>query len=259
MATDNRNGPALFPDVTEHYESEPAESAVAPSVPIPAADAVSSAPTPEESAPQELTPDFERRPAWLADPHAEPEPEQPARAARRPLVVASAAVSVLAVAAAVTAVVLTGGDRETAGSAVPAAGASATAQGTAAGASVTGAGWCAEEVSDSRSVGRGPGTVDNGPGVIRAFDHAYYAQRDGGRVASLMLTPNPVPEIQKWIDDVQVGTEHCVTIASTADPNAYMVDLVLRMPDGTDGTIRQRITVAASPDGFKIATVEDLR
>ncbi|NKU06408.1 hypothetical protein GS870_23770, partial [Rhodococcus hoagii] len=43
------------------------------------------------------------------------------------------------------------------------------------------------------------------------------------------------------------------TIASTADPNAYMVDLVLRMPDGTDGTIRQRITVAASTS-FKIAT-----
>ncbi len=132
-----------------------------------------------------------RAPTRLAGrPACRTEPEQPARAARRSLVVASAAVSVLAVAAAVTAVVLTGGDRETAGSAVPVAGASATAQGTAAGASVTGAGWCAEEVSDGRSVGRGPGTVDNGPGVIRAFDHAYYAQRDGGRVASLMLTPN---------------------------------------------------------------------
>lgn len=262
MATDNRNGPALFPDVTEHYESEPsAESAVAPPVPITTGPV---APVPESSEPvpenPEQAPDFEHRPAWLAEPHVEPVPEQPARPSRRPLVIAAAGASLLAVAAAVTVVVVTGGDRETAGSAVPVAGASATGQdAVAAGASAASTAWCADEVSEGRSVGRGPGTVDNGPGVIRAFDHAYYAERNGGRVASLMVTPNPVPEIQKWIDDVPVGTEHCVTIASTPDPNAYMVDLALRMPDGTDGTIRQRITVAASPGGFKIATVEDLR
>ncbi|MCA1008438.1 hypothetical protein LCL87_22245 [Rhodococcus hoagii] len=265
MATDNRNGPALFPDVTEHYESEPsAESAVVHPVPI-TTDPPTIDPTPEdrvseESVPEEPASDFEHRPTWLAEPHVEPEPEPTARPTRRPIVIAAAAASLLAVVGAVTAVFVTGGDRETTGSAVPVAGASATGQDTAAaGASAISTAWCADEVGEGRSVGRGPGTVDNGPGVIRAFDHAYYAERDGSRVASLMVTPNPVPEIQKWIDDVQVGTEHCVTIASTPDPNAYMVDLRLRMPDGTDGTIRQRITVAASPDGFKIATVEDLR
>ncbi|MFM1724437.1 MULTISPECIES: hypothetical protein [Rhodococcus] len=273
MATDNRNGPALFPDVTEQYESEPsAESAVAPPVPI-AADPnelvpevrTLEGPAPEERAPgrasEEPASDFEHRPTWLAEPQVEPELAQRARRSRRPVVVAAAAASLLAVVGAVTAVVVTAGGRETAGSAVPVAGSStaALAQDTAAVAPGTSTAWCADAVSEGRSVGSGPGTVDNGPGAIRAFDHAYYAERDGARVASLMVTPNPVPEIQKWIDDVPVGTEHCVTIASTPDPNAYEVDLRLRMPDGTDGTIRQRITVAASPAGFKVATVEDLR
>lgn len=264
MATDNRNGPALFPDVTEHYESEPsAENAVVPPVPI-TVDPVESSPEDralEGPVPEEPASDFEHRPTWLAEPQVEPELAQPARRPRRRLAVAAAAASLLVVAGAVTAVVVTAGGRETAGSAVPVAGSSTTAraQDTAAVAPGASTAWCADAVSEGRSVGSGPGTVDNGSGAIRAFDHAYYAERDGARVASLMVTPNPVPEIQKWIDDVPVGTEHCVTIASTPDPNAYEVDLRLRMPDGTDGTIRQRITVAASAAGFKIATVEDLR
>lgn len=267
MTTDNRNGPALFPDVDEDYGVEGApDGVVEQQVPVVDDPTEPFGGEPEPAAePVDGEPpsDFEHRPTWLAEPQPEPaaEPAPPA-SSRRPLVVVAAAVSLLAVAGAATVVVLAGGDRETTGAAVPVSGASATSARDAAadnGTPVATAAWCADAVSEGRSVGRGPGTVDNGPGVIRAFDHAYYAERDGARVASLMVTPNPVPEIQKWIDDVPVGTEHCVTIASTPDPNTFEVDLGLRMPDGTDGIIRQRVTVAASPDGFKIAKVEDLR
>ncbi|RVW00633.1 hypothetical protein EGT50_14905 [Rhodococcus xishaensis] len=70
-----------------------------------------------------------------------------------------------------------------------------------------------------------------------------------------MVAPSAVPDIQKWIDDVPLGTEHCVTITSTPDPNVYAVELGLR--GATEGVILQRITVAPSPEGYKIAKVED--
>ncbi|WP_137723227.1 hypothetical protein [Prescottella subtropica] len=117
--------------------------------------------------------------------------------------------------------------------------------------------WCVESVEAGRSVGRGPGGTSDGPGAIRAFDHAYYAERDGERVASLMVEPNPVPEIQRWIDAVPAGTEHCVTIAATPVPDVYSVELGLRIPGRSDGVIRQTITVAPSPGGYRIVRVED--
>ncbi|RVW08036.1 hypothetical protein EGT67_19120 [Prescottella agglutinans] len=160
--------------------------------------------------------------------------------------------------------VLRSGDTATEGTPKPVAAAAATTSGTSA-ASATpesaapAPAWCAESAADGRSVGRGPGGTSDGPGVIRAFDHAYYVERNGARVASLMVAPNAVPEIQKWIDEVSLGTEHCVTIASTPDPNVFNVDLGLRTPGSSDGVIRQRITVAPSPEGFKIAKVEDTK
>ncbi|WP_305093829.1 hypothetical protein [Prescottella sp. R16] len=117
--------------------------------------------------------------------------------------------------------------------------------------------WCVESVEGGRSVGRGPGSTSDGPGAIRAFDHAYYVERDGGRVASLMVDPNPVAEIQRWIDAVPAGTEHCVTVVSTSTPDVYDVELGLRMPGRADGVIRQTVTVVPSPDGYRIARVED--
>ncbi|WP_433609898.1 hypothetical protein [Prescottella agglutinans] len=180
----------------------------------------------------------------------------------RKLLLIGAAVALVAIASAATVVVLQGGDTATAGTPKPVAAASTSATSstsTSPEAAAPAPAWCAESAADGRSVGRGPGSTSDGPGVIRAFDHAYYVERDGARVASLMVAPNAVPEIQKFIDGVSLGTEHCVTIASTPDPNVYNVDLELRSPGASDGVIRQRITVAPSPEGFKIAKVEDMK
>ncbi|WP_242676586.1 hypothetical protein [Rhodococcus sp. ABRD24] len=167
----------------------------------------------------------------------------------------------MAIATAATVLVWGGTDRETAGAANAAPSPAVAPPGEAVVAESPAATsvWCADSFADGRSVGRGSGSIADGPGVIRAFDHAYYVERDGGRVASLMVAPNPVPEIQKWIDEVPLGTEHCVTITATPEPNVYTVDLGLRMPAGSEGVIRQRITVAPAPTGFRIAKVEDLR
>ncbi|MDH6284447.1 hypothetical protein [Prescottella agglutinans] len=179
---------------------------------------------------------------------------------RRPLLIGGVAVALIAIASAATVIVIGGGDTATEGTPKPAAVAAATTSATSTTSTAPEAAapaWCADSTADGRSVGRGPGGTSDGPGVIRAFDHAYYVERSGARVASLMVAPNAVPEIQKFIDGVPLGSEHCVTIASTPDPNVFNVDLLLRTPGASEGVIRQRITVAPSPEGFKIAKVED--
>ncbi|MFD4184147.1 hypothetical protein ACFWPB_24130, partial [Rhodococcus sp. NPDC058514] len=121
--------------------------------------------------------------------------------------------------------------------------------------------WCVDTSEPGRVIGGGPGDPTIPVGAILAFDHAYYAARDAGRVASLMVVANPAPAIQGKIDEwfsTHPGTEHCLTIGSTPDPNVFNVDLLLRWPPGKEGVIRQRVTVAPIDGGFKIAKVEDL-
>lgn len=293
MTTDNRSGDSLFPDVTEHYGAESVPEVTEPeasaALPVPDdATATESVAAPEtlavpdppvvsgpgevfrtDAAPglvaapgpvaaPEPEAEFDQLPTWLVTAPTESSAEKSPR--RRALLIAGGAVALLVIAAVTTVVALGTGD-EIAGSPNPVAGSTAAprASTTVPQAPAQPAGWCADSVADGRSVGRGPGSADDGPGAIRAFDYAYYVDRDGSKVASLMVTPNAVPDIQKWIDEVPLGTEHCVTVAPTADPNVFEVDLGLRSPAGSDGVIRQRVTVAPSPTGFKIAKVEDLR
>ncbi|MDH6291853.1 hypothetical protein [Rhodococcus opacus] len=119
--------------------------------------------------------------------------------------------------------------------------------------------WCESSTGGGKIVGRGPGDLTSGPGLIQAFDYAYYVERDGAKVASMMLTPNPVGTIQASIDAASAtGAAHCLTIAATPNPNAFDVQLLLRTDSGSESTIPQRITVADSGAGLKIATLEEI-
>jgi hypothetical protein len=109
-------------------------------------------------------------------------------------------------------------------------------------------------------IGRGAGDPTNGVGLIQAFDYAYYVQRDGAKVASMMVTPNPVSTIQASINEAAaIGTEHCLTITPTANPNVFDVELLLRTDSDSEGSVPQRITLANSGSGLKIATIEEIR
>lgn len=120
--------------------------------------------------------------------------------------------------------------------------------------------WCESSTGGGKIVGRGPGDRTSGPGLIQAFDYAYYVERDGATVASMMLTPNPVGTIQASIDAAAAtGAAHCLTIAATPNPNAFDVQLLLRTDSGSESTIPQRITVADAGAGLKIATLEEIR
>ncbi|EME65060.1 hypothetical protein G352_11002 [Rhodococcus ruber BKS 20-38] len=116
--------------------------------------------------------------------------------------------------------------------------------------------WCAPVTESDRVVGNGPGGRDTGPAVIQAFEHAYYVERDGTAVAELMVLPGP--DIQSFIDAVPVGTEHCVSVLPTEDPNRWSVDVLLKFPPvGDEGIHQQWITTLPADGGLKIANVEN--
>ncbi|MBD8056411.1 hypothetical protein ICV35_22425 [Rhodococcus ruber] len=116
--------------------------------------------------------------------------------------------------------------------------------------------WCAPVDEPDRIVGNGPGGRDSGPAVIQAFEHAYYVQRDGQAVAELMVLPGS--DIQSFIDAVPAGTEHCVTVLPTEDPNRWSVDVLLKFPPvGDEGIHKQWITTMPADGGMKIANVEN--
>ncbi|QQM55696.1 hypothetical protein [Rhodococcus pyridinivorans] len=116
--------------------------------------------------------------------------------------------------------------------------------------------WCAPVTEPDRIVGNGPGGRDSGPAVIQAFEHAYYVQRDGQAVAELMVLPGN--DIQNFIDAVPAGTEHCVTVLPTEDPNRWSVDVLLKFPPvGDEGIHKQWITTMPADGGVKIANVEN--
>ncbi|MGW4482090.1 hypothetical protein [Rhodococcus triatomae] len=170
-----------------------------------------------------------------------------------------AAVSVFAAGAVVA---FTGNDGDTPVPPLPTSAASASAHADAtseaAEADAAAPTWCTATTAPDRTVGNGPGGRDTGPTVIQAFEHAYYVQRSAAAAASLMVLPRPVTEIQSFIDAVPAGTEHCVTILPTPDPNRWSVDILLRIPPvGSEGIHKQWITTTPADGGLKIATVED--
>ena len=182
--------------------------------------------------------------------------EKPSRTHGKGLMLVGAAVAAVSVAAAAAVTVMTGNNADTPVPALPAPTTSATP--TAATPTAAAPLWCAAVNEPGRVVGNGGGGRDSGPAVIQAFEHAYYGQRNGDAVAALMLMPSPVADIQSFIDAVPAGTEHCVTVLPTEDPNRWSVDVLLKFPPlGNEGIHQQWITTTSGDGGMKIATIED--
>lgn len=118
--------------------------------------------------------------------------------------------------------------------------------------------FCPDRADGDTVTTSGPGSESSAAGLIAAFDYAYYAKRDGQKVADLMVNPpSTVPVIQAAIDSVEAGTRACVTTQPTDDPLVFLVDVALQTPAGPQGALRQRITVAQTGATFKISRVED--
>ena len=106
------------------------------------------------------------------------------------------------------------------------------------------------------------GDQNSGPGVIAAFEHAYYVQRSGA-AAHALVSPN-APAIAPFtveanldagIATVPAGTTYCLDI----DPlrtGSYTLTLTESGPNGPGTQYRQRITTDQVDGRYVIAAIE---
>ncbi|PBI91846.1 hypothetical protein BKP42_52650 [Rhodococcus erythropolis] len=88
-----------------------------------------------------------------------------------------------------------------------------------------------------------PGDQKSGPGVIAAFEHAYYVTRSGTAVRALTTPDTSLPskeKIQAGIDTVPTGTTHCVRITPIS-AGIYSVALTEMRLDQAPGQFSQTI------------------
>ncbi|MFF1553227.1 hypothetical protein ACFVX3_19550 [Rhodococcus erythropolis] len=89
-----------------------------------------------------------------------------------------------------------------------------------------------------------PGDQKSGPGVIAAFEHAYYVTRSGTAVRALTTLDAPLPaqeKIQAGIGTVPTGTTHCVRITPIS-AGIYSVALTEMRPGQPPTQFPQTIT-----------------
>ncbi|MFI9509826.1 protein kinase [Nocardia sp. NPDC052566] len=103
---------------------------------------------------------------------------------------------------------------------------------------------CPSLIEGGRVVGNGPGDTTSGPSAILAMEYAYYVSRSGEQVREVADPDGQVPAaagVQSGIDQVPVGTVHCVVIARI-DANRYSVAISEQHPDGRRANYSQIFT-----------------
>lgn len=90
------------------------------------------------------------------------------------------------------------------------------------------------------------GDQRSGPGVIAAFNYAYYNRRDAA-AARTLATPTstvaPAPELQTHIDKLPQGTNYCLRTVELSD-GVFLVDLSVMRPDVPVERGTQTVTTA---------------
>ncbi|WP_262338931.1 hypothetical protein [Gordonia sp. CNJ-863] len=116
---------------------------------------------------------------------------------------------------------------------------------------------CPEQVDGPVTVGNDEGDQTSGPGVIKAFDYAYYVRRSG-EAARAVATPNGVgatADLQKSIDTRPAGTSHCLRITDRGT-GLYAVTLTETQPGQAQPTVyRQLIQTVQANSKIWIASI----
>lgn len=109
---------------------------------------------------------------------------------------------------------------------------------------------CPEQVDGPVTVGNDEGDQTSGPGVIKAFDYAYYVRRSG-EAARAVATPNGVgttTDLQKSIDTRPAGTSHCLRITDRGT-GLYAVTLTETQPDQAQPTVYRQLIQTVQANG----------
>ncbi|WP_080512494.1 hypothetical protein [Rhodococcus opacus] len=179
-------------------------------------------------------------PTWLSPGHESASPVRDGRGKRK-FAVAGAAAAVVAVVVGVVAVF------------------TSNSEGTPVAAADSG--WCVASRDGSTVVGNGPGGTSDGVAAILAFDHAYYVARNGAKAREVATPDAPLGSaemIQRGIDSVPEGTEHCLAITET-EPGRYAVTLSELRPDGSTKRYEQVVTTADRDGRTYITSIGDAK
>ncbi|WP_433194571.1 hypothetical protein ACQP1G_38365 [Nocardia sp. CA-107356] len=101
------------------------------------------------------------------------------------------------------------------------------------------------------------GDTHSPPGVIAAFEHAYYRQRSAEATLRLVAPEAglTLEGLAAGIGSIPIGTTHCVAITPIAEGTAE-VHLVEQHPDGQRIDYLQLINVGHGPDGVAITNIQ---
>lgn len=118
---------------------------------------------------------------------------------------------------------------------------------------------CASSESATAVSGNGEGDQKSTAGVVLAFQHAYYVDRDADKMKPLLAKDSQITDLaalQRGIDSVDRGTTHCLRVVEDGE-KAALVDLTQTAPDGSETTYKQRVTTTREDDAVKIVSIED--
>ncbi|MGB6244612.1 hypothetical protein [Gordonia sp. (in: high G+C Gram-positive bacteria)] len=99
---------------------------------------------------------------------------------------------------------------------------------------------CLNKSSGNTVTGAGKGDQASGPGVISAFNYAYYVERDANAARAVTVKNTVSPDLQKYIDGTPEGTTHCLTITSRGD-GLWAVQIALTAPGQQPDLIKQLV------------------
>ncbi|WP_249146204.1 hypothetical protein [Gordonia sp. SCSIO 19800] len=108
---------------------------------------------------------------------------------------------------------------------------------------------CPEGVDGPVTTGNDSGDQESGPGVIKAFDYAYYVDRSGER-ARAVATPTGVGStqaLQASIDGLPPDTGHCLRITDRGN-GLYAVQLTETRP-GEQPIVYPQLIQTVQADG----------
>lgn len=102
--------------------------------------------------------------------------------------------------------------------------------------------WCPE---DGRHTA-GPGGTSSGAEVIKAFQHAYYVDRDAEAAVALFSEKADAPTVSSLSRGIEAsrGSDHCLKILPTEKADTFHVDLSVRNADGSVEIYPQVVTVS---------------
>lgn len=120
-------------------------------------------------------------------------------------------------------------------------------------------GECVERIAHDSYHGAGPGSALSPTGVVAAFEHAYYVQRDAEAAVALTTPSSGISATHLDLDGISQlpeGTRHCVAVQAV-DPQRLEVVLTESRPGLAPVEIHQQVQVEAQAGGgFLIAGIE---